>query len=113
MECESINCLNINEIEKIDKIIFEQFKKFNQEEIENKKIYYSFIDEIISSLIMVYDKIEDNCLKIKEIFKFEDIKDNIEWRNENLKRIPYYKNKKIKAIKFSKNNLSNITKFIS
>ncbi len=92
-------------MENIDKIIFNQYKLFNKEnDIKDKKIYFNFVDEIISSYIMIYDIIENNCLKIKEIYNYEEIKNEINWKIENSLKIPYLNNIRIKAMKFNKNN---------
>ncbi len=100
-------------MENIDKIIFEQFKKINNDGINNKKISLSFIDEIVGSLIMVYEKNNENCLKLKDIYNFEEVKDNIEWKIENSLKIPYINNQRIKAIRFNKSNINSIDKYIS
>lgn len=102
---------------KRDIIIMEQYRKFNEENKDDnskKYIEYNFIDELISCNILIYFKFEKIGLFLKDIYKYEDIKnENIEWKVEENMRIPYLNNKKILAIQFDKNNLDKLINYLS
>ena len=103
-------------MEKIDEIIYKQYFKFNNLNDINedeKKIINNFIDELMSCHIMIYIKFDENGLKMRDVYKYDDIKDNIKWNIENNLKIPYLNDIKIKAIRFSKNNLDQISNFVS
>ncbi len=101
-------------MENIDKFVLEQYLKFNDYNKENKNlIQNNFIDELISSNILVYTRLEENCIKVKDIYNFKDIYQQISWKNENNLRIPYINNNKIKAIYFKKEDKNELLNFLS
>ncbi len=80
----------------ISKNIMNQYFEYHEKKEMNAK-RYSFLDELISLKIMVYDKFEDDYIRMSELYKGVE---EIEWREENGKRVPYDKNgKRIRAIR--------------
>ncbi len=99
------------ESKKIEELIYSQYLKFNH--LKGNKIQNNFIDELINTKILIYNNLNEDSLKIKEIYNIENIKENINWEIENSLKIPYINNNKIKAIKFSDNNLNLISSYLS
>jgi hypothetical protein len=76
-------------------IVNQYFAYHEKKEMNAKR--YSFLDELISSKIMVYDRFEDDCIRMSELYNGME---EIEWKEENGKQIPFDKNgKKIRAIR--------------
>lgn len=97
----------------MEKIIVEQFWKFHNG-IDRNRIIMSFLDELISLGIMIYDKNEEGYLKKTDIIFNKDIRlEELDWKIENGYRIPYYSGKKIKSIKFEKGDEDVIQNYIS
>ncbi len=97
----------------MEKLIVEQFWKFH-DGIDRNRIIMSFLDELISLGIMIYDKNEEGYLKKTDILYNKDIREEeIDWKIENGYRIPYYSGKKIKSIKFEKDDEKEILRYIS
>ncbi len=86
----------------IEKLVFEQYKKFHRE------VNMSFVDELISSRVFIFEEINENCLFKKDIY--DDCFDKIEWKTENNIKIPYVNGKKIKAIRC--NDVELVCKFL-
>jgi hypothetical protein len=82
--------------------------KFNTYENLQDRVKNNIIDELMSSYILIYTKCDENCLKIKDIYKYQEIKDKIEWKIINFKKVPYLENREIKAIQFYKGDFENI-----
>ncbi len=100
---------------KIDKMIFSQYNKFNENNNTIKKnIESNFVDELMSAKILVYFKFNGDGLYLRDITKYENIdNEKIEWKIEDDIKIPYLDGKKILAIQFNKNNLDKINNFLS
>lgn len=85
----------------MEKLILDQYKKFN------KEINLSFVDELISSRVFVFDEIVDNCLLNKDIY-IGDI-EKIEWREDgNGNKIPFVDGKRIKGIRCFDDSLKGL-----
>ncbi len=85
----------------MEKLILNQYKKFN------KEINLSFVDELISSHIFVFDEVNDNYLLNKDIY-VGDI-EKIEWREDNNgNKIPYVDGKRIKGIRCLDDSLNGL-----
>ncbi len=112
---EKNNEENINKLLYYEKIIQKQFNIFYNND-DNKSRKMSFLDDIISSKLMIYKKFEDYAILYKEILNLEKIKlqgKNIEWKIEDDKRYPYIGEERINCIMFNKDNIKNIEEFLS
>lgn len=106
---------DINKLMYYEKIIQKQFNNFYNDD-NNKSKKMSFLDDIISSKLMIYKKFEDYAILYKEILnleKFEMQGKKIEWKIEDDKRYPYIGEERINCIMFNKNNINRIEEYKS
>jgi len=76
-------------------IMNQYFEYYDKKEMNTKR--YSFLDELISFKIMIYDRFDDDFILMSEIYKGMD---GIEWNEIDGKRVPYDGDgKRIRAIR--------------
>jgi hypothetical protein len=76
-------------------IMNQYFLYYDKKEMNAKR--YSFLDELISLKIMIYDRFDDDCILMSEIYKGME---GIEWKEIEGKRVPYNgEGKRIRAIR--------------
>ncbi len=81
------------QLKRVNNIVLKQYFKYN----EKNKEQLGLLDELLNLHILVFDKIDNSGLSCKNIYNYEDIKNNIIWDKD----IPYINDVKIKAIKMN------------
>ncbi len=84
-----------NQLKRINNIVLKQYLKYNE---KKNNLDLGLLDELLNLHILVFDKVNNSGLSLKNIHSFNDIKNNIIWNND----LPYINDIKIIAIKIDK-----------